>query len=305
MNKLQRTEAKELLKSIMKIDRHNFKQKMMTLVMFASGLTANGSNLFTPDDFEHLPGIETPLAVAKNLIYGNQLKIDMERGKVGDKQHHADNFAHKYADVMNGEQGVRAALIAYIAGLGKEGYDFVTKVAKGQDINEVIEDNIKDIENNGWALKEGVKIAYKHRLQNLKDLLAGKSTSNLDIKHEAQEALRFFDLDANTIGTKDNQLADLINSYDLQKAKENQAAVSLAQGVLRPRHNVDAALTALTEKMRRRRGFDDPKVTVANNSEKFDLEGRKPPKSEEVKVRNPQVNLPKDWALLTKDEERL
>ena len=305
MDKLQRAETKAMLKSIMKIDRHNFKQKMMTLVMFASGITANGSNMFSAEDFEHLPGIEKTISVAKNLIYGNQLKVDMEQGRVGEKQHHADNFAHKYADIMNGEEGLRAALIAYIAGLGKEAYDFVTKVAKGQNIKDVIEDNIKDIENNGWALKEGVKIAYKHRLETIKNLVSGQSMSDLDIKHEAQEALRYFDLDANSIGTKDNQLAGLINSYDAQKEYDQQASVKLAQGVLRPRHNVDAAFAVVEEKIKRRSGLYDPNATIASNSEKYKSgDVRIPPQSKELKTDNKQVDLPKGWSLLGKEESR-
>lgn len=303
MDKLQKAEAKEMLKSVMKIDRHNYKQKLLTLIMLGSGLTANGSNLFTPDDFEHLPGIETPITVAKNLIYGNQLKKDMEQGKVGQKQHHADNFAHKYADVMNGEHGLRAALIAYIAGLGKEGYDFVTKVAAGQDINVVIEDNLKDIENNGWALKEGVKIAYQHRLQTLKNLLSGQPMTDLDVKQEAQEALRYFDLDANTIGTKDNQLADLINSYDARIA-DKQANLELGQGVLRPRHNVDAAFAAVEEKIKRRRGLYDPNATVASNSEKFKSEGQRTPPTDELKTADSAVKLPEGWGLIAKEDAR-
>jgi hypothetical protein len=305
MDKLQRAEAKEMLKSVMKIDRHNFKRKMMTLVMFASGITANGSNFFSPEDFEHLPGIETTVKVAKNLIYGNQLKVDMEQGKVGDKQHHADNFAHKYADIMNGEEGLRAAFIAYMAGLGKEAYDFVTKVAKGQNINDVIEDNLKDIENNGWALKEGVKIAYKHRLETIKNLLSGQSMSDLDVRREAQEALRYFDLDSNSIGTKDNQLAGLIDSYDMQKANEKEISTAVLNGILRPRHNVDAAFAVLEEKIKRRKGLYDPNATVASNSEKYKSgDDRIPPQSEELKTDNKSVDLPKGWALLTKEEAR-
>ena len=94
MNKLQRAEAKEALKSIMKIDRHNFKQKMMTLIMLGSSITANGSTFFTQEDFRHLPGVEKTITVMENLVYGNQLKGDMEKGYVGEKQAHADNFAH-------------------------------------------------------------------------------------------------------------------------------------------------------------------------------------------------------------------
>ena len=272
MDKLQRAETKEVLKSIFKIDRHNFKQKMMTVVMFYSGLTANGSNLFTPEDFSHLPGLEKTIKVTENLMYGNQLKKDMEQEKFKDqglaKQPHADNYAHKYVDVQNGEEGLRAAFIAYIAGLGKEGWDFVSKVAAGQDIHSVIEDNIKDIENNGWALKEGVKIAYAHRLENIKKFLSGQPMTDLDIQYEAQEALRYLDLDSNTMGTKDNQIANAINARELQKANDKKASVQLAQGILRPRHNVDVAF-AVDEKIRRRRGLYAPNATVANNSEKF------------------------------------
>ena len=302
MNKLQRAEAKEALKSIMKIDRHNFKQKMMTLIMLGSSITANGSTFFTQEDFRHLPGVEKTITVMENLVYGNQLKGDMEKGYVGEKQAHADNFAHKYADIMNGEEGVRAAIIAYLVGLGKEGYDFVTKVAHGQDINAVLDDNIKDIENNGWALKEGVKIAYQHRLQTLKNFLMGQPVSDLDIKLEAQEALRYLDLDSNTIGTKDNGLAKLIDKYDMHKANDKQASVQLAKGVLRPRHDVDAAFAALEEKIKRRRGLYDPNATVASNSEKYNSgDGRIPSQSEN----GSKSILPKGWALIAKDKERV
>ena len=92
--------------------------------------------------------------------------------------------------------------------------------------------------------------------------------TDLDIQYEAQEALRYLDLDSNTMGTKDNQIANAINARELQKANDKKASVQLAQGILRPRHNVDVAF-AVDEKIRRRRGLYAPNATVANNSEKF------------------------------------
>ncbi len=371
MDKLQRAEAKEILKSIFKIDRHNFKQKMMTAVMFYSGLTANGSNLFTPEDFSHLPGLEKTIKVTENLMYGNQLKKDMEQEKFKEqglaKQPHADNYAHKYVDVQNGEEGLRAAVIAYLFGLGKEAWDVYTKTilsteagkeAHKQDItnkqefeknsqekgkivaamiflcniaknehnfrttilkqllkNEKILDKdvvlgianecLKDIGNNGWALKEGVKIAYAHRLENIKKFLSGQPMSDLDIKYEAQEAVRYLDLDSNTMGTKDNQIADAINASELQKANDKKASVQLAQGVLRPRHNIDVAFVAVDEKIKRRRGLYDPNATVASNSEKYNSgDTRIPPQSENNKTTDTLSVLPEGWALLTKEETR-
>ena len=344
MDKLQFIENKEILKSILKIDRYSFKQKMMTAVMFFSGLTANGSNLFMPQDFKHAPGLEKITTVAENLIYGNQIKKDMEEGRLGQKQHCADNYAHKYADILNGEEGLRATIIAYIAGLVREGSDLLSKTAKNtkavqqayenyeknneqfeidsadkgaaiavilylcrldkniqtlrmtmlkQLINnepifdkdveaEIIKDGIKDMGNNTWGLAKGLKIAYTHRFENMVKFLLGQPTSDLDIKQEALESLRYLNLDANEIGTENNHLAELINARDLQKAQE-QKKIDINQGIPRVRHNLDAGTIALVEEMRRRLMAYVKNATVASNSEKYKSEdGRFPPLFEDL-----------------------
>ena len=128
--------------------------------------------------------------------------------------------------------------------------------------------------------------------------------TELDVKQEAQEALRYFDLDANAMGTKDNQLANLINSYDARNAGK-QANLELGQGVLRPRHNVDAAFAAVEEKIKRRRGLYDPNATVASNSEKFKSEDKHTPPTDEPKTADSAIKLPEGWSLIAKEDSRV
>ena len=107
--------------------------------------------------------------------------------------------------------------------------------------------------------------------------------TDLDIKHEAQEAVRYLDLDSNTMGTKDNKLADAINARDMQRAQENNK-VDVNQGIPRVRHNLDAGTVALVEEIRRRLLAYAKNATVASNSEKYNSgDGRIPPQFGETR----------------------
>ena len=109
-------------------------------------------------------------AIGRSLTEGNQMKEDLEQGKYEGlpNQHHADNYAHRYADAKIGQKGAAAAAVGYAIGVGKEVFDVSRKVLRGDNVKETLKDSMKDIKNN----MEGLKWGYEHPNQDPHEWLA-------------------------------------------------------------------------------------------------------------------------------------
>lgn len=118
---------------------------------------------------EHIPLVKA----YKNLNDGQQLKVDLEQARVtGKSEHHGDNYAHREANIRNGQDGLSTGISSLAIGVAKEGYDIATKIARGDNVAEVLKDSAKDMKNN----VEGVVLGLTHPNENPDKLLA-----NLDL----------------------------------------------------------------------------------------------------------------------------
>lgn len=110
-------------------------------------------------------GYQKVKRIWKMLNEGNQQKKDIEGKQLVNPdgtpiqgKAHADNYAHSLADAKIAQQeGKSGAAIAYGIGVLKEGYDIVTKVARGANIKETLKDSYKDMQNNVRGLRWGLE----------------------------------------------------------------------------------------------------------------------------------------------------
>ena len=99
-------------------------------------------------------------AVGRELNAGNQMKEDLEQGKFEGlpNLHHADDYAHRYADAKIGQRGATAVATGFVIGVGKEVFDITHKIIRGDNVKETLKDSLKDMRNN----IEGLKWGYTH-----------------------------------------------------------------------------------------------------------------------------------------------
>ncbi|MBQ7632800.1 MAG: hypothetical protein IJS88_01635 [Alphaproteobacteria bacterium] len=108
--------------------------------------------------------------VGRELNAGNQMKEDLEQGKYEGlpNLHHADDYAHRYADAKIGQRGAAAVTAGFAIGVGKEMFDITHKIIRGDSVKATLKDSLKDMRNN----MEGLKWGYTHRDQDPHEWLA-------------------------------------------------------------------------------------------------------------------------------------
>lgn len=102
--------------------------------------------------------IMSPFRAYENLSNGQTLKEDLEQGKItGKSEHHADNYAHTHANIINGQDGLDTAISSLAIGTLKETYDITKKTIRGDNLKKVLKDSYKDMKNNLRGIIIGLK----------------------------------------------------------------------------------------------------------------------------------------------------
>lgn len=186
--------------------------KVMTVAVFLGSLLPGKASNAAQERvmMRAVPLVGDVLTVIDNLQSGNELKKDMERGG----EHHADNFCHTKGMYESAVNGPISAVLALGFGVAKEGYDFVSKVARGDNISEVFDDNVKDMKNNIRGIAKGLDDYVKNFSQQ-------KDLTPIEIEEAALVYLSHLNLETNEMDENyNNGLLDPILRVRRRKREE-------------------------------------------------------------------------------------